>query len=72
MVLVAYMIGTYEPFGFGASLWWDIKPIAAGIFGVPLGFLGIVLGSLLTAPAAPAEAAVADMVRFPDPSASRR
>ena len=71
-VTLGYMVVTYEPFGFGASLWWDIKPIAAGIFGVPMGFLGVLVGSLLTKPPAPEESEVAEWVRFPDPSASRR
>lgn len=30
------------------SLWWDIQPIAAGVFGVPVGFAVIVVVSLLT------------------------
>src|SRR5690606_37034912 len=33
------------------NLWWDIQPISAGLFGVPLGFLVIFLVSLVaTAP----------------------
>lgn len=34
-------------------LWWDIEPISAGVFGVPVGFAVIVLVSLYT-PAPPA------------------
>jgi cation/acetate symporter len=30
------------------SLWWDIQPISAGLWGVPLGFLVIIVVSLLT------------------------
>jgi len=30
------------------GLWWDIQPIAAGVFGVPLGFAVILLVSLIT------------------------
>jgi cation/acetate symporter len=30
--------------------WWDIDPIAAGVFGVPVGFAVLVLVSLLTRP----------------------
>jgi cation/acetate symporter len=29
-------------------LWWDIQPISAGLFGVPVGFAVIVIVSLLT------------------------
>jgi len=30
------------------NMWWDIQPISAGVFGVPLGFAIIVIVSLLT------------------------
>ncbi|MCC7167299.1 MAG: VC_2705 family sodium/solute symporter [Rhodospirillales bacterium] len=30
------------------NLWWDIQPISAGIFGIPVGFIVIVLVSLVT------------------------
>jgi hypothetical protein len=45
-------------------LWWDIQPISAGLFGVPVGFAVIVLVSLVTpAPAAIQE--LVDYVRYP-------
>ncbi len=47
------------------QLWWDIQPISAGVFGVPLGFAVIVLVSLLTAPPTAAEQRVAEDVRYP-------
>ena len=31
-----------------ANTWWDIAPISAGLFGVPLGFAEIIIVSLLT------------------------
>ncbi|MBK9236157.1 MAG: cation acetate symporter [Rhodoferax sp.] len=31
-----------------ANTWWDISPISAGLFGVPLGFAVIIIVSLLT------------------------
>ncbi len=31
-----------------ANIWWDIAPISAGLFGVPLGFAVIIIVSLLT------------------------
>ena len=31
-----------------ANTWWDIAPISAGLFGVPLGFVVIIVVSLLT------------------------
>jgi cation/acetate symporter len=59
------MVATYEPFGLGARLWWDIKPNAAGIFGVPLGLLALVVGSLLTAPPNEDEHNLSVGIRFP-------
>ena len=32
------------------SLWWGIQPLAAGVFGVPLGLLVVLVVSLFTAP----------------------
>ncbi|MBC9070994.1 VC_2705 family sodium/solute symporter [Thauera sp. CAU 1555] len=53
---------------FGGSMdnaWFGINPIAAGAFGVPLGFLTIVLVSLLT-PEPPQEIQdLVDFVRYP-------
>ena len=46
-------------------LWWGIQPVAAGIFGVPVGFAVIVFGSLLTKPPSPAQHDLALRIRFP-------
>jgi cation/acetate symporter len=48
-----------------AQLWWDIQPISAGVFGVPVGFAVIVVVSLLSAPPSAAEQEVAQWVRTP-------
>jgi len=64
-VCMVYMYRTYPFFGVNGSLWWDINPISAGIFGMPVGFAGIILGSLLTrAPALQIQTMV-DQVRYP-------
>ena len=47
-------------------LWWDVQPIAAGVFGAPVAFLVIVLVSLLTARANPVTDALVDGLRQPD------
>ncbi len=47
-------------------LWWQIQPIAAGVFGVPVGFALMVVVSLLTAPPGAAAMAMVDRVRLPD------
>jgi cation/acetate symporter len=47
------------------NTWWDINPISAGIFGVPLGFIVIIAVSLLT-PAPDRETQeLVDHVRYP-------
>ena len=46
-------------------LWWDIQPISAGVFGVPLGFAVIVVVSLLSRPPSALEQSVAERVRYP-------
>jgi cation/acetate symporter len=48
------------------QLWWDIQPISAGLFGVPIGFAVIILVSLVTpAPSARIQELV-DHVRYPN------
>ncbi len=47
------------------ELWWEIQPISAGLFGIPLGFLVIIVVSLLT-PAPDRETQeLVDHVRYP-------
>ena len=63
------MYMTYPFFGCGANCvanqWWDIAPIAAGTFGIPAGFLGIIIGSLIS-PAPNKEIQdMVDNVRYP-------
>ena len=48
------------------ELWFGILPISAGVFGVPLGFLTIVLVSLITPPPRPDTQDLVDHVRYPD------
>jgi cation/acetate symporter len=43
-----YMVITYPFFGIRAPLWWDINPISAGVFGIPVGMLGVIIGSLVS------------------------
>ena len=47
-------------------LWWGIEPISAGIFGVPVGFVVIVLVSLITRPPSQRTIDLVDYVRYPD------
>jgi cation/acetate symporter len=45
--------------------WWGISPVAAGIFGVPLGFAVIIVVSLLTKPPRQDVQALVEHVRYP-------
>jgi cation/acetate symporter len=72
-----YMLGT-QPWLYGLvhknpltpallkeNTWWDIAPISAGLFGVPVGFAVIILVSLATrVPGAPVQRMV-DQLRYP-------
>jgi cation/acetate symporter len=47
------------------NTWWDISPISAGIFGVPLGFIVIIVVSLLTPAPDKETQELVDHVRYP-------
>jgi cation/acetate symporter len=65
-ICMYYMYQTYPFFGVNAPLWWDINPISGGIFGIPAGFIGVIVGSLLTAPPAKEIQELVDHVRYPN------
>ncbi|HEY5633569.1 MAG TPA: sodium:solute symporter family protein [Burkholderiaceae bacterium] len=48
------------------ALWWDIQPIAAGVFGVPLGFAVIVAVSLFTRAPARETQDMVERLRYPN------
>ena len=69
-----YYMATTQPwlrsmFGVKATIaentWWDINPISAGIFGVPLGFVVIIVVSLLTKAPDTEVQELVDHVRYP-------
>jgi cation/acetate symporter len=65
--LTLYYVARTHPF-FGGGMdqaWFSINPISAGVFGVPVGFLAIVVVSLLTPPPPPEVQALVDYVRYP-------
>ena len=64
-VCMYYMYMTYEFFGVNAPLWFEIKPISAGIFGMPAGFLGVIIGSMLTSAPNKEIQELVDHVRYP-------
>jgi len=47
------------------NIWWDIQPISAGIFGIPLGFAVIIIVSLLTPAPDKETQELVDHVRYP-------
>jgi len=61
-----YMYMTYPFFGVNAPLWWDINPISGGIFGMSVGFTGVIIGSLLTAAPSKEIQELVDHVRYPN------
>ena len=64
-VCAYYMYLTYPFFGVNAPKWWDINPISAGTFGIPAGFLGIIIGSLISPAPSKEITEMVDHVRYP-------
>ncbi|KAF0103280.1 MAG: cation/acetate symporter [bacterium] len=65
-VCMYYMFTTYDFFGgVAANEWFGIKPISAGIFGMPAGFLGVIIGSLLSPAPSKEIQDLVDHVRYP-------
>ncbi|HVO08142.1 MAG TPA: sodium:solute symporter family protein [Burkholderiaceae bacterium] len=48
------------------ALWWDIQPISAGVFGVPVGFAVIIIVSLLTPAPKRETQELVEHVRYPE------
>lgn len=66
-ITLLYIVRTHPFFGGGlGNAWFGIHPISCGVFGVPTGFLVIVVVSLLTPPPSAAVLALVDKVRLPD------
>ncbi len=65
-VCMYYMFITYDFFGgVAANEWFGIKPISAGIFGMPAGFLGVIIGSLISPAPSKEIQELVDHVRYP-------
>jgi cation/acetate symporter len=65
-ICMYYMYTTYPFFGVNAPQWFGINPISAGIFGIPVGFLGVIIGSLLTPAPSQEVQELVDHVRYPN------
>ncbi len=61
-----YMYLTYPFFGVNAPKWWDINPISAGTFGIPAGFIGVIIGSLISPAPSKEVQELVDHVRYPN------
>jgi cation/acetate symporter len=48
------------------NIWWGIQPISAGLFGVPVGIVTIIVVSLLTGPPRKDTQDLVEHVRYPD------
>jgi cation/acetate symporter len=48
------------------DLWWDISPISAGVFGTPLGFIVIILVTLVTPAPSKETQELVEHVRYPN------
>ena len=48
------------------NIWWGILPISAGVFGVPVGIITIIVVSLLTPAPSKETQELVEHVRYPD------
>ena len=65
-VCMYYMYHTYPFFGgVAANQWFNMSPISAGVFGVPIGIITIIVVSLLTPEPSKAVQQLVDHVRYP-------
>ena len=65
-ICMYYMYMTYPFFGVNAAKWFEINPISAGIFGIPVGFIGVIIGSLITPAPSKEVQDLVDHVRYPN------
>ena len=66
-ICLYYMVTTYPFFGgVSANQWLDMAPISAGVFGVPVGVLTILVVSLLTPPPSQQVQDLVEYVRYPN------
>jgi len=65
-VCMYYMYTTYPFFGGVAAIqWFNMNPISAGVFGVPIGIITIIVVSLLTPEPSAKVQELVDHVRYP-------
>lgn len=65
-VCMYYMVQTYPFFGgVAANQWFNMAPISAGVFGVPIGLVTIIVVSMLTPEPSKSVQELVDHVRYP-------
>ncbi|QJR14429.1 sodium:solute symporter family protein [Usitatibacter palustris] len=65
-ICMYYMVRTYPFFGgVAANQWFDLAPISAGMLGMPVGLLTIVVVSLITPAPGPKVQELVEHVRYP-------
>jgi cation/acetate symporter len=65
-ICMYYMVKTYPFFGgSAANQWFDMAPISAGVFGVPVGIITLIVVSLLTAVPDQKTQELVEHVRYP-------
>ena len=65
-ICMYYMVTTYPFFGgVAANQWFNMAPISAGVFGVPIGILTIIVVSLLTPEPSAKVRELVEHVRYP-------
>ena len=65
-ICMYYMVQTYPFFGgVAANQWFGMSPVTAGVFGVPVGILTIIIVSLLTAKPDERVQELVEHVRYP-------
>ena len=65
-ICVYYMVTRYPFFGVNMPLWFGLSPVSAGMFGLPLGMITIIIVSLLTAPPPKVVQELVEHVRYPN------
>ena len=69
-ICIYYMMRTYPFFtNMGVpkmDLWFGLSPVSAGMFGLPLGIITIIIVSLLTSPPSKAVQELVEHVRYPN------
>src|SRR5687768_7469361 len=65
-ICVYYMVTRYPFFGINMPLWFGLSPVSAGLFGLPVGLVTIMIVSMLTSPPPKDVQELVEHVRYPN------